>query len=66
MHAKKSGVIGTVLVSTDNKDIAKVAKYGAEVPFLRPKKLAGDLSTMRESLKHALISYEKITKKNFQ
>ena len=48
MHAKKSGVIGTVLVSTDNKDIAKVAKkYGAEVPFLRPKKLAGDLLQQR-------------------
>ncbi len=66
MHAKKSGVIGTILVSTDDKDIAKIAKkYGAEVPFLRPKKLAKDLSTTEEGLKHALISYEKIKKKKF-
>ena len=37
-HAKKSGVIGTILVTTDNKKIAKIAKqFGADVPFLRPK-----------------------------
>ena len=31
------------MVSTDDKEIAKISKnYGAEVPFLRPKELAQD------------------------
>ena len=59
MHAKKSGVMGTVLVSTDNKDIAKVANNCAEVPFLRPKKLAGDLSTTEEFIKTCIDQLRK-------
>ena len=44
--AKKAKVFKRILVSTDNIKIAKIAKkYGAEVPFLRPKKLAGDKIT---------------------
>lgn len=32
-----------VIVSTDSPDIARISKdFGAEVPFLRPKELAGD------------------------
>ena len=35
----KSKIINRTIVSTDNKKIAKIAlNYGAEVPFLRPKK----------------------------
>ena len=31
------------IVSTDSKEIPKVSlKYGANVPFLRPKRLSGD------------------------
>ena len=41
--ASKSSFISRIVVSTDSKEIAKVAnKYGAEVPFLRPKYLATD------------------------
>lgn len=37
-QAKKSGYIDRIIVSTDNEDIAGVSKkYGAEVPFKRPK-----------------------------
>ena len=66
-HAIKSGVIGTILVSTDDEKIAKVAKkYGAEVPFFRPKKISGSLSTTEETLKHAILSYEKIFNKKYE
>ena len=39
----KSRIFSHVIVSTDDKEIAKIAKqYGAEVPFMRPKNLATD------------------------
>lgn len=41
--AKKSKLINKVIVNTDNKKIAEIARrYGAETPFLRPKHLATD------------------------
>jgi N-acylneuraminate cytidylyltransferase/CMP-N,N'-diacetyllegionaminic acid synthase len=41
--AKKAKNINRVIVSTDSKEIAKIAKeFGAEVPFLRPTHLATD------------------------
>jgi N-acylneuraminate cytidylyltransferase len=43
--ALASGIFAAVVVSTDSADYAAVARhYGAEVPFLRPAPLAGDLS----------------------
>lgn len=47
--------IDRVIVSTDSEHIAELSrKYGAEVPFLRPAALAGDLSPDREFVMHAL------------
>ena len=41
--AKKSKHLDRVIVSTEDKEIAGVAqKWGAEVPFMRPKELAQD------------------------
>jgi len=41
--AKNSKYIDNVFVSTDDEEIAEVSlKYGAKVPFLRPKELATD------------------------
>jgi len=41
--ARASQYIDRVIVSTDGKEIAKIAKkYGAEVPFVRPAELARD------------------------
>lgn len=41
--AQKSGCFSKVVVSTDDEEIAKVARQlGAEVPFLRPANLADD------------------------
>lgn len=66
LQAKASKYIGTVLVTTDSKKIASIAKkYGAVVPFLRPKHLAKDLSTTEDTLKHALLTYEKISNQKF-
>ena len=53
--AKLSKNISRVIVSTDSKYYANIAsKYGAEVPFLRPKSFAKDTSTDKEFLVHAL------------
>lgn len=54
-EAKKSTYINRIIVSTDDKNIADVSRrYGAEVPFMRPKKFATDKSKSIELLQHAL------------
>jgi CMP-N-acetylneuraminic acid synthetase len=58
--AKLSKYIDRIIVSTDDKKIANIAKkYGAEVPFLRPKKYAISKSTDLEFVKHALSWFQK-------
>ena len=53
--AKKSKYLDRVLVSTDSEEYAEVArKYGAEVPFLRPKEISGDKSLDVDYVKHAV------------
>jgi len=53
--AKMSKTISRVIVSTDSKEIAEIAKkYGAEVPFLRPKQFAKDSSPDIEFIQHVL------------
>jgi CMP-N,N'-diacetyllegionaminic acid synthase len=43
--ARQSGIFSSVIVSTDSEEYAQVAReYGAEVPFLRPVEIAGDLA----------------------
>jgi len=60
-QAVQSAAIDTVLVTTDDLEIAKIAEdYGAEVPFTRPDDLAEDLTTTEDTLKHALLSYEEL------
>ena len=49
------------IVTTDSLEIVEIAKkYGAEVPFIRPKNLAKDNTSMIEVLKHALMKCEQI------
>ena len=65
-HALESNSIDTILVSTDDLEIAKEAKKsGAEVPFLRPPEISGDLATTEETLKHALLTYEQLNDVKF-
>jgi CMP-N,N'-diacetyllegionaminic acid synthase len=55
LQAKKIKEIQRIFVSTDNKKIAeKSLKYGAEVPFLRPRNLAKDNSPEILSIRHAI------------
>ncbi|MGL5765498.1 MAG: cytidylyltransferase domain-containing protein [Sarcina sp.] len=50
-----SNYIDKVLVSTDGEKIAKIAKqYGAKVPFLRPKHIAGDEAKTIDVMLHAI------------
>jgi len=54
-HAKLSKYINRTIVSTDDDEIAKIAKkFGAELPFLRPKELAGDYVKDFPVFEHAL------------
>ncbi|MDQ0619540.1 acylneuraminate cytidylyltransferase family protein [Arthrobacter globiformis] len=49
------------IVSTDDEDIAEVAREsGAEVPFIRPAELASDLAPTAAVLRHALSTAESI------
>ena len=57
--ALQSEIFSDVIVSTDSKDYAKIARhYGAEVPFLRPPELAGDVSPDIEWLEYTLKKLE--------
>lgn len=43
--ARQSRIFSAILVSTDSEQYAEVARnYGAEVPFLRPTEISGDVS----------------------
>ncbi len=54
-QALDSKMITRVMVSTDDAEIAEIARrYGADVPFLRPAEIAGDLSVDVEYMRHAL------------
>ena len=53
-QALASKYLDRVVVSTDDKEIAGISKkYGAEVPFIRPKHLATDTATSLSVLQHA-------------
>lgn len=53
--ARDSGLFQRVVVSTDNDEIAQIAKkHGAEVPFMRPADLADDYTPVSEATADAL------------
>jgi YrbI family 3-deoxy-D-manno-octulosonate 8-phosphate phosphatase len=53
--AKQSTLVTRVIVSTDDEEIAEVARqFGAETPFLRPAEHAQDNSTDLPLFEHAL------------
>jgi len=59
-EAKKSKYLDRIIVSTESEEYAKIAKkYGAEVPFLRPKKLAEDKSLIIDTVIDILKKLEK-------
>lgn len=58
--AVTSGIFDTVMVSTDDEEIAEIAKeYGAQVPFYRSAETANDYATTNDVLLEVLAEYEK-------
>ena len=58
--ALQSGVFDTVMVSTDDVEIAEIAKrYGAEVPFYRSEATSSDRATTSDVMTEVLAEYEK-------
>lgn len=57
--ARASGCFNDILVSTDDAEIADVARaWGASVPWLRPTELATDTARSVDVVLHALDRYE--------
>jgi pseudaminic acid cytidylyltransferase len=58
--AQKSGLFERIVVSTDDEEIAEIAKsFGAQVPFLRPKELSDDFTGTTPVIAHAIKELEK-------
>lgn len=58
--AAGSGVFDEIMVSTDDAEIADIArKYGAEIPFMRSEKTASDFASTRDVLMEVLDEYDK-------
>ena len=56
--AKESEIFDTIMVSTDDEEIAEIAKqYGAEVPFLRSQKTSGDFATTADVMQEVVNAY---------
>ena len=56
-----SNLFDHVIVSTEDPEIAKIAKqYGAEVPFMRPKNLAKDTTGFAEVMIHGITKLKKL------
>lgn len=53
--AQESGIFDRIILSTDDAEIAEVAKkYGVEVPFMRPAELAQDNTPHLPVMQHAV------------
>lgn len=59
-YFKKWGKIDRIVCSTDSPEIANIAeKYGADIPYIRPKELAGDHISKLSVLKDLIQFCEK-------
>lgn len=57
--ALASGVFDEVMVSTDDEEIADIArKYGAKVPFMRSEKTSNDYATSADVLTEVIENYK--------
>lgn len=58
--ARQSGLFDEVMVSTEDEEIAEIAKqYGAKVPFYRSEETSNDYATTNDVLLEVLSEYEK-------
>ena len=52
---QRTGLFDRIVVSTDDKEIASIArKYGADVPFVRPAELSDDHTSTAQVIAHAI------------
>lgn len=59
--AINSGLFNEVMVSTDDDEIAEIAKfYGAKVPFMRSKETANDFASTADVLYEVMNEYGKL------
>jgi pseudaminic acid cytidylyltransferase len=59
--AKKTNLFNQILVSTEDTEIAEIAKLnGAEVPIMRPLELSGDHITTTDVMHWAVNAYKSI------
>lgn len=57
--ALATGLFDEVMVSTDDEEIAEVARrYGAKVPFMRTPATANDYATLAQVMKEVLTTYK--------
>lgn len=57
--ALQTGLFDEVMVSTDDEEIAEVARqYGAKVPFMRSTETANDYATTGDVLKEVISKYQ--------
>jgi len=55
MEAKKSKYVDKVILDTDSEEYAEIGKkYGAEIPYMRPKELATDTAKAMDVTIHAI------------
>ncbi len=57
--AQNSGLFDRIVVSTDDEEIAAMARQlGAETPFVRPAELADDFSTTVDVIRHSVLALQ--------
>lgn len=58
-QAQDSKYVSRIIVSTEDEEIAMISKkYGAEIPFMRPNRLADDFSSTNEVIEYTLKELE--------
>src|SRR4030067_3835716 len=61
--AKLSGCFNEIMVSTDDKEISKIAKaYGANVPFFRSEKKSTDYAGLSDVIEEVIQEYIRINR----
>ncbi len=64
--ALQSGLFDEVMVSTDSKQIAMIARqYGAKVPFFRSEETANDYAVLSNVIKEVITNYKKEFNRKF-
>ncbi|HHV30190.1 MAG TPA: acylneuraminate cytidylyltransferase family protein [Clostridium sp.] len=59
--AKESGLFEEIMVSTDSKKYAQIAKqWGANVPFLRPEELSNDTASSWDVVRYVIQRYKEL------